>query len=302
MQFYISLHFILNMMTNNVESIYICYSLILIKRGTLKILFLWYTSLNQKNLFRFWNNHCLFYWLRATKIYYDYYKVSNLLMDWDVIYKLTTKASIFTATSQTGSSILPSIMIFPLFPLIQDKRLRVVVLRDDQEKLSFLLAVRRTRANVRSLDKGFELASDKSVDTIRGCSPWRQRRERERKAKWRGGGGRVASEIRREKEEERECVHVCERGGETGSYSYQASRQFGLWRRDVARLERPRESNPESRRTGLWLDDAESTLRLEGVGKEGREKVDWERTPRINRGHWGPGGGQAIARASCFCG
>lgn len=36
----------------------------------------------------------------------------------------------------------------------------------DQEKLSFLPVVRRTRANVRLLDKGSELAGDKSADMI----------------------------------------------------------------------------------------------------------------------------------------
>lgn len=36
------------------------------------------------------------------------------------------------------------------------------ITRGDQEKLSFLPVVRRTRANVRLLDKGSELASDKS--------------------------------------------------------------------------------------------------------------------------------------------
>lgn len=52
--------------------------------------------------------------------------------------------------------------------------------RGDQEKLSFLPAVRRTRANVRLLDKGSELAGDKSADMIRGCSPRRQEGARER--------------------------------------------------------------------------------------------------------------------------
>lgn len=35
-------------------------------------------------------------------------------------------------------------------------------------------------------------------------------------------------------------------GGEGRSYSYRASRRFGLWRRDVARLERPQEQLRES--------------------------------------------------------
>lgn len=94
-------------------------------------------------------------------------------------------------------------------PLIQDERLWAFVLRGDQEKLSFLLAVRRTRANMRSLDKGSELAGDKSADTIRGCSPWRQQRERERKAKWRGGGGEEGGARYGERKKKKENACMC---------------------------------------------------------------------------------------------
>jgi len=57
-------------------------------------------------------------------------------------------------------------------------------------------------------------------------------------------------------------VHICRKRMRE---SVLLSGFSSVWRRDVARLERPRESSPESRRTGLWLGDVESTLRLEGV-------------------------------------
>lgn len=87
----------------------------------------------------------------------------------------TMKQLIFTATRQTGSSF-PRCHITDL-PTIRpnEERAHIAnahVTRSDREKSSFLLAVRRTRTNVRSLDKSSELEGDKSAGTIRGYSPW----------------------------------------------------------------------------------------------------------------------------------
>lgn len=51
-------------------------------------------------------------------------------------------------------------------------------------------------------------------------------------------------EIKRRKKKRRAARERLEEEGR--SYSYRASRRFGLWRRDVARLERPREQLRES--------------------------------------------------------
>jgi len=71
---------------------------------------------------------------------------------------LLTKALIFTVTSQTGSSVPQSIIPTPCANTGRAHLMSIHITRSDQEKLSFLPAVRRTRANVRLLDKGSELA------------------------------------------------------------------------------------------------------------------------------------------------
>lgn len=117
---------------------------------------------------------------------------------------------------------------------------------------------------------------------------WGSKREMKRESEEREGEDRGG--YRREGERERETkkrgrereIMACmwRWKGWGRSYSYRAPRQFGLWCRDVARLERPRESNPESRRTGSWLGDVESTLRLEGTGWGKRRGRRW-----TGRGH-----------------
>lgn len=52
----------------------------------------------------------------------------------------------------------------------------------------------------------------------------------------------------RESKKEKMRVHIC---GKKMREIVLLSGFSSVWRRDVARLERPRESSPESRRTGL---------------------------------------------------
>lgn len=203
---------------------------------------------------------------------------------------LLTKALIFTVTSQTGSSVPQSIMMFPLHALIQDERaLWTFALRGVTKKnchfCQWFGELERTCAY------SIRVPSSQAIRV----STWFEvvhlggRRERE-KGKMEGARGeRVCvwerergGEGRREGEKERERkkkmrVHVC---GKRMREIVLLSGFSSVWRRDVARLERPRESSPESRRTGLWLGDVESTLRLEGVGWEKRGGRRW-----TGRGH-----------------
>lgn len=199
-----------------------------------------------------------------------------------------TKALIFTATSRTGSSVPQSITMFPLHTLIQDEHaLWALALRGVTKKNCHFC--QRFGELERTCAYSIRVPSSRTIraaDMIRGCSPrWQEgARERQREGvrgicvcacvcvcEW------AEKRRRRKREKEKMRVHIC---GKKMREIVLLSGFSSVWRRDVARLERPRESSPESRRTSLWLGDLESTLRLEGIGWEKRGGRRW-----TGRGH-----------------
>lgn len=153
---------------------------------------------------------------------------------------LLTKALIFTVTSQTGSSVPQSIMMFPLHALIQDERaLWTFALRGVTKKnchfcqwfgeleRTCAYSIRVPSSQAIRVSTWFEVVHlggrrEREKGKMEGA-----RGEREsvcvRKSEGRGEG----KERKRENERKR-CVYMYVERGWGRSYSYRASRQFGV--------------------------------------------------------------------------
>lgn len=126
---------------------------------------------------------CLLYLLLAFEIYEttttQVFCSNRLMLSAS---SLLTKALIFTATSQTGSSVPQSITMFPLHALMQDERaLCALALRGVTKKnCHFCQRFGELERTCAYSIRVPSFAGDKSVDMIRGCSPRRQKGARER--------------------------------------------------------------------------------------------------------------------------